>query len=314
MSRRAVLLLVVLAACGGHRYATLSHAGDEHDEGAGLLARASQRLYTDDPIVAPPEAASPGASASTAATYGGATYAGMQLQWTYSTPNRVPTYSIASGLTGTLEGTVSWAGVTPPRIATACGTIANPSLRIGAGHALGGVLVYIAKVSTGRPLPFYARPLDVGGLVEKRGCTLEPVAQVVTPLPAALQVQGDAAAVQLRVTPAAGAATVRALEAGGLVRVPLEAGITEVASANGTLSHAWAIAITSPYYAITDDAGHYRIDELAPGTYDVTFWQAPIARTAADGTITYGAPIVLHRKVQIGARGAAVLHVALTGR
>jgi hypothetical protein len=318
VSHRATPLLVLVVAfgaCGGHRYATLSHAGDEHDEGAGLLARASQRLYTDEPVIGASDPAAPQATTAAGSdAFGGTTYAAWQLQWTYTTPNRVPSYTVASGLTGSVAGVVTWAGAMPGKLATACGTIPNPSLRVSTDHALGGVIVYIAKVATGRPLPYYARPLDVGGLVAKHGCLLEPAAQVVTPLPAGLDIEGDAAPAQLRVTAASGTATGYALEAGGLVRVPLEAGVTEVATDDGKVAHAWAVAVSTPYYAVTDDAGRYRIDELAPGTYDVTFWQAPIAHAGADGAITYGAPIVLHRTVQVSARGTAALHVALSGR
>jgi hypothetical protein len=64
------------------------------------------------------------------------------------------------------------------------------------------------------------------------------------------------------------------------------------------------IALDTPYFAITDDTGRYRIDELATGTYDVTFWQPPIASISRDGTWSYTAPIVVKRKVTVGSKPA----------
>ena len=43
---------------------------------------------------------------------------------------------------------------------------------------------------------------------------------------------------------------------------------------------------------------------LQPGTYEVTFWQAPVATTNAKGAWTYGAPIVVKRTVKVGTKTA----------
>ena len=41
--------------------------------------------------------------------------------------------------------------------------------------------------------------------------------------------------------------------------------MTRVDSEDGKLGAAWVIGLDTPYYAITDDAGRFRIDELATG-------------------------------------------------
>jgi len=71
------------------------------------------------------------------------------------------------------------------------------------------------------------------------------------------------------------------------------------------------IGLDTPYYAITDDSGRFRIDELAPGTYDLTFWQAPIPTANSDGSLAYGAPIVVHRAVRVDGTRATNVPVAL---
>ena len=70
-------------------------------------------------------------------------------------------------------------------------------------------------------------------------------------------------------------------------------------SDDGKIAAAWVIGLESPYYAITDDAGRYRLDELAPGSYEITFWQPPVASLAPDGTWTYGSPVVVRRTVRV---------------
>ena len=63
------------------------------------------------------------------------------------------------------------------------------------------------------------------------------------------------------------------------------------------------------YYALTDDAGRYRLDELPPGTYEVTIWQAPLPD--AGKVLTYGPPVVVKRSVTVRAVRTSRLDVAL---
>ncbi|MDB4954570.1 MAG: hypothetical protein JWO36_2139, partial [Myxococcales bacterium] len=53
------------------------------------------------------------------------------------------------------------------------------------------------------------------------------------------------------------------------------------------------------------------IDELAAGTYEITFWQPPIASAGPDGVLTYGAPIVLRRSIKVDVVKPSQLDVAL---
>jgi hypothetical protein len=312
-----VLALAVLAACGGASPPAVSKAGDNHDEGAGELARASIRLWlgggertptpevrrrhNDDIYGGDPY----GGGAYGGDPYGGASYAGWTVPvWSYSTPNRTPTYTISNALPGVVEGVVTWTGAAPGRIKTACGVIDNPTLRVGSDKTMRGVLVFIEKVSVGRAVPYYGRPAAVGGVVTKHGCALLPAAQIVAPLPASLAIHGDNAVAKVQVNDKS-----YDLQQAGVVNVEIKPGATRVDGAN--LVPAWVMAIATPYYAITDDAGKFRIDELAAGTYDITFWQPPIAMANVDGTIAVGAPIVVHRTVRVDAGKPARLDVAL---
>jgi hypothetical protein len=86
-------------------------------------------------------------------------------------------------------------------------------------------------------------------------------------------------------------------------------GITRVDG--DALSSAWVLGLETPYYAITDEHGRYRIDELAAGSYEVTIWQPPVAIAAAGGGLVYGPPIVVHRTIHVDAAHTARLDVVL---
>lgn len=335
MNARSTGVIVLLAiACGPQRAPLSSKPGDDHDEGAGMLARASLRFHTpaDDapqgfadqrPVRAYDHdeaygygygygGAVYGGSAYGGfggSAYGGIGYAGWRLpQWSYNVPNRMPRYNVRLGLPGSIEGTVTWNGQLPAKVASRCGPIDNPTLRVSRDKAVRGVIVYIDKVAVGRSTPYYSRPTSVGGMLAKRGCALVPAAQIVAPLPGSIAVHGDAQRTKLRI----GGKT-HELQEAGLVQVEVKSGVTKVESEDGTLAPAWVLGLDTPYFAITDEAGRFRLDELAPGTYELTFWQPPIATANRDGTWSYGAPIVVKRTVKVTGRTTHV-SVALPGR
>jgi hypothetical protein len=326
MTARAAVLIAVLA-CGSPSRGRLYPAGSEKDDGHGDLAQKSAHLFThtepEASLFVPRRYRAHRAGGPYGGDpYGGAVYGGdpdgessgaddaalAHLPWSrLGAP--ATHYSTAAGLTGAVEGTVTWRGPPPPPITTACGQIANPSVRVGPHSAVGGVLVYIEHVDVGRALPSYGHPPGVGGLIAKRGCVLSPALQIITPLPAGLAIHGDATEARLRVTLPSGVKPV-ALQEAGRVLLQAQPGVTRIEADDGSLGAAWVVAWDTPYYAITDDAGKFRIDELATGTYDVTFWRPPLA-SAASGKLVYGAPVITHRSVKIDAGKPARLDVAL---
>ncbi|MGE5184832.1 MAG: carboxypeptidase-like regulatory domain-containing protein [Acidobacteriota bacterium] len=329
MARALVWLTVTAAwgaACGGRATQAVNKAGDQQDEGAGELAKASIQLTLGgDRAPAPgdePKRRAYGGEAYGGGAYGGAMYGGDPYggagyagwtvpQWSYTPPTRLPRYNVAANLSGALEGVVVWTGARPARLATACGTIDNPTLRVGSDRGVRGVIVYIDKVSVGRAMPFYGKPASIGGVVVKHGCALLPAAQIVSPLPASVTIHGDTTRTRVRATVGAAAPKAFELQEGGIAQVELRPGVTVIDGDDGKLAPAWVLALDTPYYALTDDTGHFRIDELATGTYDVAFWQAPIASAGPGGAIAFGAPLIVHRSVRVEAGRTAKLDVAL---
>lgn len=300
--------LVLIALAGGLacRSGTppLHPAGAGHDDGHGDLARAalhftraedSEGVYVEP--ARPPEDGE----------YGGGTYGGGAVPpWQYTAANRVK-YPPATRPAGAIEGVVTWRGALPAKRKTACGSV--ETVRVGDKRGVADVLVYIERVKTARTLPNEGRPASVGGVIVKRGCALMPAVQIVTPLPAPLAIHGDDVPKKIRVTPASGGPKLHELQEAGRVSLQVAPGITRVDAEAGDLAAAWVVAIDTPYYAITDDAGRFRLDELPPGTYEVTIWQAPLP---GDGNaLTYGAPVIVKRSATVSATKPARLDVAI---
>ena len=278
---RTWLLAVVAAACGSKQPA-LYPAGDTRDDGHGLLAQASTKFVTDEDAEGllddNSRRRSYGGSAYGDSAYGGSSYAAYVVPaWPITAPNRSPKYNQVQNLTGAIEGTIALRGSKLPCNAD--------SIKVAA--------VYIETVQVGRTLMNETRPASVGGTLVKRGCALAPTVQIVTPLPSALAIHGDAKPTTLRI-----ATKSYDLQAGGRVALQLAAGTTKVDLDDG--ASAWIIAIDTPYYAITDDRGRFRIDELAAGTYEVTIWQPPSGK---------GEPTITKRTVKVENRRASRLDV-----
>ena len=324
----AVALGLALACRGnGGLPAPLAPAGSDKDDGHGLLSEMSYEIVVGDGDGSATALADDahvyggdmyGGDAYGGDPYGGAPYGGDGYggvayggtSWRNPAIAHPIRYEVHEGLVGSIEGVVTWSGAPPPRLATACGTIDNPSVRV-TGKAVGGALVFIANVQIGRSAAAYGKAATVGGAVAKRGCALLPAAQVVAPLPAGLTVHGDAHRATLRVTAPDNQARVVELQEAGFARMDTPPGVTRIDSADGRLSAAWLIGLETPYFAITDDGGRFEIDELADGDYDVTIWQAPVATAGPNGTIVYGAPVVVHRRVHVAGVRPARLDVAL---
>jgi hypothetical protein len=328
----ASALLASALACG-RETAPLYPAGSTYDDGHGDLALASMRLLiggdgdadgdgvadgdapaaqaqraeaSDDPDAA-------AAGGSDGAGLGGAAYGGdgdasyVVPTWRSAHLDRKPRYRQVPGLSGAVEGAITWRGAAPRPLTTACGAIEPLAL---AGDRLAGALVYIERVSVGRPISGEGRPASVGGVLVRNGCALAPAVQIATPLPAPLLVHAGAQRMTIRVTSPTGPARTYELEEGGRAGVQIGAGVTRVDDGAGAIASAWIVGLETPYFAVTDDRGRYRIDELAAGTYELTIWHPPVP-SLASGALAYGAPIVARRTVRVERDRATTLDVHL---
>jgi len=76
---------------------------------------------------------------------------------------------------------------------------------------------------------------------------------------------------------------------------------------------AWIVIHDSPYYAVTDEHGAYRIAGIPPGRYRVTMWHEGFRARGrdADGRVRYEAPQTVTRAVTIAPGATATMDFEL---
>ncbi|HEY4175289.1 MAG TPA: carboxypeptidase-like regulatory domain-containing protein [Kofleriaceae bacterium] len=85
---------------------------------------------------------------------------------------------------------------------------------------------------------------------------------------------------------------------GGRIVAPIRSDIMRIDSIDNTVGSAWIVGLATPAYAITDEAGRFRLDELAKGTYEVTIFVPP-PPAVKNGALVYGEPIVVKRSIVV---------------
>jgi hypothetical protein len=327
--------------------APLAPAGSARDDGSGWLARMSSRAALGRPGDGRAPAAgayggaryggrSYGGATYGAATYGGTRYGNYQPPGLGPSPDPPGPYRagyvggpVANG--GAVEGTVVWpdAPRAPERITAgrgACaGAIRNPTLALGAGHAVGNAVVYLEDITRGRltlgrtwPYP-PTRIHQLGGALEWRSCRLRPQLQLAAPIGSLLSVTSADEALTLVGTRVDGARreqmfTARLAAAGAAREIQLARdGFVEVKPEAGT-GGAWIVAAPHPYYVVSDERGRFVLDEIPPGTYTMVVWHQPVVtgvRPGGEPIVT--APSVVKRRVTVKAGQRQRLVVRLPG-
>ena len=76
---------------------------------------------------------------------------------------------------------------------------------------------------------------------------------------------------------------------------------------------AWMIVHDSPYYAVTDDKGAFRIADVPPGTYKVTMWHAGFRPKGADkdGRVLFDEPKTVTRELTVAPKATATVDFEL---
>jgi plastocyanin len=76
---------------------------------------------------------------------------------------------------------------------------------------------------------------------------------------------------------------------------------------------AWMIVHDSPYYAVTDERGAFRIDGIPPGSYTVTMWHEGFRAKGLDkdGRPVYDEPHLVTKNVTIPPRATATVDFEL---
>ena len=76
---------------------------------------------------------------------------------------------------------------------------------------------------------------------------------------------------------------------------------------------AWMIVHDSPYFAVTDEHGAFKIDGVPPGTYKVTMWHEGFRGKGVDkdGRPSYEDPVTVTKEITVAPKGAATIDFEL---
>ena len=182
---------------------------------------------------------------------------------------------------GTISGTVAWAGPMPHNLAapvTKDPQICDPDshktidmerLIVGPKGGVANTIVYLKNISSGKALdlPEQRRHLD------QKQCHYIPHILLV-PANGTLQMQSsdatlhtihmDGAASFNLPFPFTNQVTQRTMSTPGLVHLRCNGG------------HVWMNAemmvVSHPYYAVTDESGHFEFTDVPPGNYQIVAW------------------------------------------
>lgn len=199
--------------------------------------------------------------------------------------------AVANGVR--LAGTVLYTGprlqdsmVTPGRDQIVCGAaIVVPTLSMQ-DSTLADVVVWLADIRTGRPLPAAKRY----ELVAEK-CGLTPRVQTVA-AGGTLNVRNDDAVIyRNNVVDTRTGETVAELpftDAGQVIPLDRQLAapaLLEVKSASHPWMRAWVAAFDHPYYAVTGKGGSFTIDGVPPGAYTLKAWHPALGVTSHSLTI-----------------------------
>ncbi len=330
----AVAACAVGFACGemvARRPAPLAPAGSARDDGSGWLARMSSR-----PVIGSSGDArgtyggaryggqTYGGAGYGGATYGGTLYGNYRFEFSGGSPEPPAPYRagyvggpVANG--GAVEGSVVWpdAPRAPERIPAARAgcprDIPNRTLSLGAGHAVANAVVYLEDITRGRltlgrtwPYP-PTRLHQIGGALEWRDCRLRPHLQLAAPIGANLSMTSADQPLSLAGTRVDGAqreslftATLGAPGAARDVQLTRD-GFVEVRPESGA-GGGWIVVAAHPYYVVSDERGHFVLEEIPPGTYTMVVWHEPVVTgVRPGGELVVTTPAIVKRRITVKA-------------
>ena len=212
-----------------------------------------------------------------------------------STPS-TPYRAIAVGNGARLTGTIDFDGAIPPDTviqlppeAAGCGQRIIDHRVQHTGTRIGGAVVWISDIRTGKPLPS-------GRLFElaNDGCMLTPQVQAVV-APATLNVvSGDVALHHDRIINVGTGELegVAPFNDNGEV-VPFDRILDKTEQLEITCdlhpwAKAWILVLDHPYFATSEKSGAFAIDGIPPGTYQVKAWHPLLGVAEQSVTIAAG--------------------------
>jgi hypothetical protein len=207
-----------------------------------------------------------------------------------SQPYRVVPVSVGGTITGSVdfEGTVPVAAIVHPTSdQSACGTSVMVKNIAVTGTRVGGAVVWLTDIRTGKALPIERR-----FELTNDACTLDPYVQAIS-TSATLNVSNDDRTLHTNRFINVGTGQIVGLapfnDDGEVVPVDKfrEPAEIEVVCEQHPWTHAWIAVLDHPYFAQTTPAGTFSIDGIPAGKYHIRAWHPALG--FADDSVTVAA-------------------------
>lgn len=229
---------------------------------------------------------------------------------TPATPYQAVSVTNGSRLTGTID----FDGAIPPDSVVSipaelpgCGATVTARSVERTGTRIGGVAVWISDIRTGKPLPMERR-----FELSNDECLLTPRVQAVF-APATLNFGSSDAAMHENHIVNVGTGELEGIAPfndNGEV-VPFDKLLTkpaqlEISCKLHSWARAWILVFDHPYFAVTERAGTFAIDNVPPGTYRVKAWHPQLGVSEQTVTVAAGSPATTALKLGSSPAAAAV--------
>lgn len=192
---------------------------------------------------------------------------------------------------GNVVGTVKYAGTAPApkkiektKDVEVCGKVPNTAeeLLVGAGGGVKNVVV-IVNVSGAKPMPKPAAP----AVVDQKGCWFIPHIQIVAPGQEVDVTNDDGILHNIHTTSKANAPFNQAQpKFQKVIKKSFDKPeIVKLACDVHNWMNGWVVVAAHPYYALTDESGSFKIQDVPPGTYDVKYWHEKLGEQSGKVTV-----------------------------
>jgi hypothetical protein len=218
---------------------------------------------------------------------------------------------------GSLSGAVKFAGALPKlepvrviKNQEFCGrSKPNEALIVGAGRGVKNAVVWIEGITAGKK--FAGKPI----FLDNSKCVFSPHVAVAFLAEKALVVNGDEVLHNVNAT-GANAFNLALPNKGQQIDIAKRikrVGVSELRCNAHVHMRGWMITLDHPYTAVTDEDGHFTIDNIPPGKYKLTLWHEPWVEKGRDkdGRPAYGPPVTLTREVAVVANGSTPVEFEL---
>jgi plastocyanin len=181
---------------------------------------------------------------------------------------------------GTITGVVTYSGDVPKlkpievnRDPDVCGKTPkyDESLVVGAGNTLKYALVYLLDISKGMDFP-----TDKTYEIDQHGCQFIPHVQVVPLGQKLTMLNSDGILHNIHLHGKGKGNEMNIAQPKFRKQLPIPLGETEIGVKIGCDVHnwmgGWVSIMPHPYYAVTNEKGEYKIENVPPGTYKLVYW------------------------------------------